>query len=274
MSVIMISKGSEEEGKAIAEQVAQKLGYRCIEPEVIEEAATRFHISGSKLARVMEETPGIWEWFTHSRRHYLIFIQAAMCELALRDNMVYQGTGGQQLLPGIPHVFKVRIIVPTRRRAERLVSQLGLTPEDASREVHGWDAGKSRRLRYLYDIDWNDPALYDMVLNLDRISISSAVEEISRMVSRPEFRSTPESRQLLENLTLGTLVKAALAANERTSKGAVEVAAESGTVTLSGVVFSEATKEEILAVVKEVEGVAAVQDLLEVGAVALPDFMG
>ncbi|HLC26773.1 MAG TPA: cytidylate kinase family protein [bacterium] len=274
MSIITISKGSEPEGQIVAQQVAERLGYRCFEPELIEEAAKRFRISGSKLTQVLEETPGIWERFTRSRRNYLIFIQAAMCELARRDHMVYHGSGGQQLLRGIPHVLKVRIIVPIARRVDWLVTQQGLIPEEAAKQVHAKDAEKTQRLRYLFDIDWNDPSLYDMVINLDRISVSSAVEEISGMVSRPEFQKTSESQQIIENLALASLVKATLAANERTNKALVAVAAQSGTVTMSGAVFSEASKEEILEVVRQVEGVVAVQDLLEISVIPTPEFMG
>jgi len=274
MAIITISKGSEPEGQTVARQVAERLGYRCIEPEVIEEATKRFRISESKLTQVLEETPGIWERLTRSRRNYLIFIQAAMCELARRDNMVYHGSGGQQLLRGIPHVLKVRIIVPMARRVDWLVAQQGLPPEEAAKRIQAKDAEKTQRLRYLFDIDWNDPNLYDLVVNLDRLSIPSAVETISEMVSRPEFQKTPEAQQIIDNLALASLVKATLAANERTNKALVEVVAQSGIVTVSGAVFSEAAKEEILGVVRQVEGVVAVQDLLEISVIPTPEFMG
>ena len=254
-------------------QVAERLGYRCIDPEVIEEAAKRFHISEGKLTQVLEETPGIWERLIRSRRNYLIFIQAAMCEMACGDNMVYHGSGGQQLLGGGPHVLKVRIIVPIERRIEWLVAQQGLTPEEAAKQVHAKDAEKTQRLRYLYDIDWNDPGLYDMVINLDRISISSAVGAILRGVSFPEFKKTSESQRIIDDLALVSLVKATLAANERTNKALVEIVAQSGTVAVSGAVFSEASKAEVLEVIRQVEGVVAVEDLLEI-VIPTGDFMG
>lgn len=274
MPIITISKGSMPEGTAIAQQAAEKLGYRCVEPEVVNEAARRFQISEDKLTQLLEEVPGFWEKITRTRRNYLIFIQAAMCELAREDNMVYHGSGGQQLLREIPHVLKVRVVVPMPRRVAWLAAQRGLSSQEAARRIEAEDAGKTQRLRYLFDIDWNDPDLYDLVVNLEHISIASAVEIIAGISQRAEFQVTPESRQGLENLALASLVKATLAANERTNKALVEVMADAGTVTLSGAVFSEGAKEEILEVVRLVEGVLAVHDRMEITVIPTPEFMG
>jgi len=35
------------------------------------------------------------------------------------------------------------------------------------------DQEKHGRIRYLYDVDWGDPALYDLVLNTEKLSVDA-----------------------------------------------------------------------------------------------------
>jgi len=94
MSIITISRGSLSGGRALAERLADRLGYQCISSEALIEAAAKYGVSEPKLTEVFEKTPSFWERLTKSRRLYLIFIQAAMCELAQQGKLVYHGQGG------------------------------------------------------------------------------------------------------------------------------------------------------------------------------------
>src|SRR5438270_8917021 len=126
MSVITISRGSLSGGQELAEHVAQRLGYRCVSREVLIEAAAKYGIPEPKLDELFEKKPSFWEWLTRSRERYLVFIQAAMCEFAQAGNYVYHGHAGQQLLPGVRHVLKVRLIAPPDRRIRSAMEQRGM----------------------------------------------------------------------------------------------------------------------------------------------------
>ena len=47
-----------------------------------------------------------------------------------------------------------------------------------------------------------DPTLYDLTLNTERVSIESCIDEVVKLVARPEFAETPESKQKLADMAL------------------------------------------------------------------------
>src|SRR5437867_13283839 len=80
----------------------------------------------------------------------------------------------------------------------------------AEAEVGRSDDAHASRMHDRFGVTWGDPVLYDLVLNTDRVSVESCVEQISRLTSRPEFAETPESLALLANMALEARVQASL----------------------------------------------------------------
>jgi hypothetical protein len=118
----------------------------------------------------------------------------------------------------------------------------------------------------LYGVDWQEPSLYDMVLNLERMSIDSAVEMIVKMTQLPDYKPTPESRQAFENLFLSSLVWAELTKNQFTKSADVRVTAEAGAITVSGKASSHKIIDIIPLIAKEVDGVLEVNNEVGVGS--------
>ncbi|MBI3329886.1 MAG: cytidylate kinase-like family protein, partial [Nitrospinae bacterium] len=156
MPIITISRGSLSGGRSLAERVAQRLGYRCISSDALIEAATKYGVPEPKLSQVFEKMPGFWERLTKSRRLYLLFLQAAMCELAQQGNLVYHGQAGQQLLKGISYVIKVRLIAPQEYRIKAAMEREGLTRDAAIRPGRG--PLRARRPAHRHA---RDPSCYD-----------------------------------------------------------------------------------------------------------------
>ena len=203
MSIITISRGSLSGGQALAERLADRLGYRCISSEALIEAAAKYGVSEPKLSEVFEKTPSFWERLFKSRRLYLIFIQAAMCELAQQGKLVYHGQGGQQLLKGISHIMKVRLIAPLEYRLKIAIERQGLASREAARQyLQQVDEERLRRMRYLFNVDWRDPALYDVVLNIEHMSLETAADVVIYMAQHPEYHPTPASEKKLNDLAL------------------------------------------------------------------------
>src|SRR5579862_2411368 len=139
MSVITISRGSLSGGTELAERLAQRLEYRCVSREVLMQAAAKYGVPEPKLSELFEKKPSFWEWLTRSRERYVVLIQAAMCEFAHEDKLVYHGQAGQQLLSGIQHVVKVRLIAPLDRRVKTAMQQQGLSHEAALKHIQHID---------------------------------------------------------------------------------------------------------------------------------------
>src|SRR6476661_10191876 len=135
MSILTIAHAAFSGGGAIADAVAQRLGYRSVDREVLIEASKRYGIPEAKYTEVLEGEGHWWERWRESVRLYRITLQAAMCEVAEGGNLVYYGRAGQQLLPGIPHVLKVLIVAPMEYRIEQVCLQNGMSSENARQYI-------------------------------------------------------------------------------------------------------------------------------------------
>jgi len=260
MAIITISRGTFSGGEKLAECLSKRLGYKAVSREVIVEAASKYGVSEEKLIKAIEQKPTIKERLAIDidRFHYLSFIQAALCEEAKNDNIIYHGHGGHLLLKNISHVIKVKVIADMEQRIVFAMERNKFSREEAIVYINKIDDQREKWTKFLYDVNWNDPSLYDIVINLKKITIPSACEIIANMVKFPEFQTTEASRQAMENIVLASRVKAALASNDATRNCNVEVVVDNGIVTVSGKVDSMDDVENIEELVKHVDGVKGV----------------
>jgi cytidylate kinase len=251
MSIITISRGTASGGQALAERVSAKLGWPCLSNEVMVEAAKRYGVPEPELVKAFEKAPTFWEKLTASRRVHLTFVQAAMCEQAQGGNLVYHGHAGHELLPGISHVLNVRLVAPLEYRVGVVMERQRLDRKGALRYINQVDEERTSRMRYLFGIDWRDPSLYDLVLNLQKLSIETASDLVIQAAQWPEFQPTEASRRALNALTLSSRIRAALAAHPHTSALDVGVQVEEDVVTLAGSLPSEEAIREVLTIVEK-----------------------
>ncbi len=261
MAIICISHEMGAGGPEIGQQLAQQLGYRYIDQELISDAAHRYGLLEEKLSHLDEAKPSLFERFDAETRRYITVIQTALYEFAEADNVVLMGRGGQWLLRGIPHVLRMRVMAPFELRVKRLGKKLSgqmgeqTNPRTITDMVRRDDTEKAGRMRYLYEVDLRDPALYDVVINTEKLTVEGAVELIAGLARRPELVATPATAQLVADRSLASRVQVALATHPETRKYRITVEARAGVVTLEGT----AALEEAVDVARTVDGVREVK---------------
>jgi len=255
MSIITISRGSYSRGKEVAEEVARKLGYKCISRDVIIQACNEFNVPEVKLVRAIGDAPSILERITGGKRRYLAYVQAALLEYLQKDNVVYHGLAGHFFVKEVPHVLKVRIIAEMEDRVELEMQREGISESEALRILRNDDEERRKWSRYVFGIDTWNSALYDLVLHIKKITSDEAADLICHTVALKHFHTTPESQQAIDNLTVSARVKAALI----DLKPEVEVSAENGVVHVE--IKSSQLRDEwrIRNLAKAVPGVSDVQ---------------
>jgi cytidylate kinase len=207
MSLITISRGSYRWGKEVGERVAEKLGYECIGRETITEASEMFSVPEAKLIKALHESPSILEKFTYEKEKYLTYLQVALLERFQKDNVVYHGLAGHFFLKDVKHLFKVRLTVDMEDRIKLHMETEGITREKAERNIRREDEVRRKWSQYLYGIDTWDTSLYDLVVHTtDRVDLS--VDIICHMGK--QYKTTPESQKVLDDLLIAARVKAAL----------------------------------------------------------------
>jgi cytidylate kinase len=258
MAIITISHGAFTGGSEVAERVAAQLQYRSVNREVLIEASQRYGIAEAKFTEVLETEGHWWERWLESLRLYRITLQAAMCEVAQGGNVVYHGRAGQALFPGISGVLKVLTIADADVRAQRARAQRGGDDESASRYLKELDRVRGRRLRSLFNIDWQDPLQYDLIINTARIDTDTAAALVAQAAQRLDAQSSPESAKAFADLTTTARVQAALITSPRTRNVILNVQADGGRVKISGILADSELEKEIVAIARKVPGVTEV----------------
>jgi cytidylate kinase len=263
MAIVTISHAAFTGGSAIAEQVAAALNYRSVSREVLIEASRRYGIPEAKFEEVLETQGHWWERWLESLRLYRITLQAAMCEVAQEGNIVYHGRAGQELFPGIKHVLKVLIVSTMDYRINQVKERRGLEGESARQFLKDLDRVRGRRLRALFNIDWQDPTGYDLVLNTARVNPDMAAYLITAAAQRPEYKPTPESQKAFQDLTVMARVQAALITSPKTRNVILNVSSDAGNVNISGILADPDLEREIVRIAEDVPGVKQVATDIE-----------
>ena len=260
MSIITISHEAFGDGRAIAERVAGILGYRCISREVLVEASKRYGIAEAKFFEILEEKPHHW-WtqLLESRGVYRIVLQATICELAQEGDLVYHGRAGQEFFPGIRHVLNVFIDTPREFRIQQVKTRKGLSEEAANEYLEELDRIRARRMKELFNIDWRDPARYDLVLNTARMSVETAARFIAEVSQKEEYRPTAESLEAINDLTVNARVQAVLSTSRDIRISNLEVQTKGGEVFVSGITEAKALEQLIIDTIKKIPGVRGVK---------------
>ncbi len=256
MPVITISRGSFSGGKALAERLAGTLGYRCVDRDVIVERAAACGVSQDELRAALQKPPTFLERLRHRKYLYLTVIQAALADEVRSGKAVYHGNAGHLLLGGGPHILRVRIIAPLESRIAMAQERLKLTREEALAYIQRTDQERRKWTQYLYGVDWGDPTLYDVVLNLEHVDIPEACQLLAGLARQRRFDD--ECQRAMNDLALASRVRAELALAAATSHLEVEVAARGGAIHVRGWIDSP---EEIDAVFRVAEVVPGVADL-------------
>ncbi len=258
MPIITISRGSFSGGKTLAENVARRLGYRCIDREQIIQKAAAWGVSQEALRTAIEKPPSFLGQSQHTKYIYLAFIQAALTEEVRHGDAVYHGLAGHLLLGSGPHLLRIRIIAPMDFRVAKVQERLGFTRKEAIAYIERMDEERRKWTRFLYDVDWTDASLYDLVLNLEQMSLEEASDAIFAVAQMKCFAFTAEARRAIEELALASQVKAHLAMDPATTDLQFEVTAERGTVAIKGDIVSPVQARRIGEIARAMDGVKQV----------------
>ena len=267
MPVIALTQGMGSLAQDIAEQLAAELNLTTLQHEVAEHVASKMHVSKSLISRLRSGKAGAIERLTADRDAMAIYSAEEVLEAAARGNVVLRGWGATALLRPVPHVPCIRVLRPFAKRVQWLMTELDTDDiEAAEAEIRRSDEANAARMHDQFGVNWGDPVLFDLVLNTDRLSVDTCVQQIKALLARPEFAETKASRSLLLSMALHAHVRAALRAHEDTREVNITIEGSRGDVVLRGIVVNEHEKAAAGRVVAAVAGVASVDNQLRVMA--------
>ncbi|MFW6330644.1 MAG: AAA family ATPase, partial [Gemmatimonadota bacterium] len=258
MQIICVSRGSLTRGKELAEHLGGKLGYPVLSREKLIEEAILAGVQVSKLETSMVKPQLFTERLARERDHYLAFCTAYLGERALDGPLIYHGRTGHLLLRGIEHVLRVRVVADEEDRIAATMRDLGLDHEKARRYLSAVEEDRRNWARSMYGVSGEETAAYDVVVNVERMSVQNAAASLLGMCQLPEFQETPASRRALQDLALSSRARLQLARDPRTNRYSFTVSAHHGALTVTYLPHDTEAASHIGPVLEAVDGVTDV----------------
>ena len=267
MKWITVSRRMGTQGSAIARQVASELGYRFYDTEAIGHMAQELGVLDN-VREADETAPSVFQQiFSHRPIVYLERLASALYELARQGDAVFLGRGSHVLLRDFPCALHIWVTATPESRIRTLLSQ-GWNREAAVRAIKRSDDERSAIVKFAFGVDWEDPARYDLVLNMDKLTVPVAVSTVLHVVRSPAVsEASAEALRALGMLALTRRAEAALleaSVGQGFSASLSVTAVEPGVVRVSGEVETPARRAEAESILRGVKGVDSVENAIRV----------
>jgi cytidylate kinase len=267
MAIITIARQMGSLGNETAAHIAQRLDYSLVDHATLQQAAENYGMLKSELEEVHERRPTlVTRYLTMRHRAYLDMIQTIIYQYARADNVVIIARGATVLLSDVPSALHVSVFAPFERRVEVVMAREGISRPIAEQIVRESDQDRAGYMRYLFDQDWMEPLLYDVMINTQVFTREQACEFIVQAAHAKElFDAHEKSLVILGNHILVRRAEEALLKAKQVNPRHISASVTSpGVIKLMGIVNSEKEKLAAESVVRAVPGVSDVDNELYV----------
>jgi CMP/dCMP kinase len=196
MTVITIARQLGASGEAVANRLAEALGWRLLDRALVERIADELEVAPEQVEACNERV----ETFVERLGAYLSegfpeMLPVAMVPsvspettaraarriveaVAAEGPAVIVGHGAQCILQSHPGVLHVLAHAPVAHRVRRVRDHFGLDEKAAAERVRQSDADRKRYIREHFGREWLDPTLYHLSIDTARFGVEGAAELI------------------------------------------------------------------------------------------------
>ena len=203
MAIITISRQFGAGGVTLGKMIAKEKGYIFADSEIIQMIAKEANVSpgwvesvekeaGSKFSRIISSMVSmrlVDRILKNERGYideqiYLDYLVVIISQMAEEGNAVILGRGSQYILNDHPDAFHILLIDEVENRRKFMVEHYNLSPSRATQVVTNEDKRRMNLYRKLGKEDYDNPSLYHMVLNMNKISLESASGMIYELIDQ------------------------------------------------------------------------------------------
>lgn len=186
-SVICVSHQPGAGGRILADAVAEQLGYRCIDEEILARAAAAEHLTVEELADVERRKSLVSRLMTdYGRSSGVMYgavgvpieimagaptadqlrsaIRDAVEAIAQQGEVVIVSHAASHALAG-DRILRVLVVAPDDERVTRLAEAGDTDERTAHQRLVEHDAGRRDYLKRFYGVSRESPEQYDIVVN-------------------------------------------------------------------------------------------------------------
>ena len=201
MTVVTIARQLGASGEAVANRLADALGWRLLDRALVERIARELEVAPEQVEANTErvehfvERLGLYlsESFPESLGGVPIALspeatakaaRRIVAEAAAEEPAVIVGHGAQCILRGAANTFHVLLHAPLAARVARVKAHFELYERRALERVRRSDADRRAYVREHFGEDWLDPALYHLSVDTARFGVEGTAELIWEATNR------------------------------------------------------------------------------------------
>ncbi len=204
MAVITISRQFGAGGKTFGRRLADTLGYYYADEDIIERAVVEFSVSADGK-KIIETEPGdklkkfisklnpfgtsLMELPLSDKERYidgfkyLELLNLIIPKIAKEGNAVIIGRGGQYILHDFKDTYHILLIAKEEDRIKFIEDNYRVSSTRTIQMIKRMTKRRANLYSYFGRKDYDDPKLYDLVLNMSLLSIDKAEELICKLIN-------------------------------------------------------------------------------------------
>ncbi len=202
--IITISRELGSGGHTVGQLLAERLGVRFSDKELIKALREEFHLTTDAIERLkgekkdwltsllrkivaMPKAENVVEWddkFVHEYRPDLSSDEIFEAEkqilrgIAEEGSCVIAGRSGFFVLKDFPNKVDIFITAPREKRIERVMAKQHLSEQEAAAAIDRVDEGRENYIKRYAGTSRYDVRNYDLVINMDNVPDENAAVEL------------------------------------------------------------------------------------------------
>ena len=200
MSVITISRQFGAGGKTIGKRVADELGYTFVDEDIIQIIAEKAKVSPGWVLSVEKEAGGRLSRMVNrmvsmplverilkddygyiDEQIYIDYLVIIISQMAEDGNVLFLDRGSQYILNDHPDAFHILLLNSFENRVKFMLERYNMTAHQATKVVKSEEKRRISLYRKIGKQDYEQPALYHLVMNMAKVELDLAVETIIRL---------------------------------------------------------------------------------------------
>ncbi len=182
---LVISRETGANGSEIAKLVSEQLGWELLDRQILDRMAEKYGGDPALLEFVDEHTVDWLNDFVTSmivgsdvtQSSYIHRLGKILLLAAHQGDVVIVGRGAQYFLPR-KYGISVRLIAPLEYRIEQVVQLQDINRDQAIKFIENSDRDRNKFMKTYFHDAVADPSVYDLVINVEKLSIANVVELI------------------------------------------------------------------------------------------------
>ena len=195
MGVITIGRQYGSDGRKIAKELAQRLGFKFYDKELIRLAAEKSDIPYDDLVKADEKLASVWAypamtdnvWIAEERWYYSVndvlydTEKKIILEKAATEDCVIVGRCANRILKDRDDCLSVFVYAPMDFRIKNVMERDSMSEKEARARIRKVDKQRRYHYNYFTDRNWEDMDEYDICIDSSKWSIEKYAKILEKM---------------------------------------------------------------------------------------------